>query len=46
MKNFNDSREKMIQFGLSALSDAEVLSPIFRKNRLQTANKVLRGVKL
>jgi DNA repair protein RadC len=45
MRNTNDPREKMIQFGLASLSDAEVLSPIFRKNRLETAKKVLSGVK-
>jgi len=45
MRNTDDPREKMIQFGLASLTDAEVLSPIFRKNRLETAKKVLSGVK-
>jgi len=45
MKNVIDPREKMIQFGLASLTDAEVLSPIFRKNRIETAQKVLNGVK-
>ncbi len=45
MKNQDDPREKMLQFGLASLSDAEVLAPIFQKNRLETAKKVLIGVK-
>jgi DNA repair protein RadC len=44
MKNLNDPREKMMQFGLSSLSDPEILSIFFRKNKLQSAKKVLSGV--
>jgi DNA repair protein RadC len=44
MKNFENPREKMMQYGLSSLSDPELLSVFFRKNKLQNALKVLSGV--
>lgn len=44
MKHLNDPREKMMQCGLASLSDSEVLSTFFRKNKLQNAVKVLIGV--
>ena len=44
MKNNNDPIEKLMQSGLSSLTDQEILSTFFRKNKLQNAKKVLSGV--
>ena len=44
MKNYNDPREKMMERGLAALSDPELLSIFFRKDKMLNANKVLTSV--
>jgi len=41
MKNPDDPRTKMRERGLMSLSDPELLSIFFRKNKLQSAQKVL-----
>ena len=41
MKNLEDPRTKMFARGLSSLTDSELLSIFFRKDKLQNARKVL-----
>lgn len=41
MKNLDDPRTKLLSRGLASLSDPELLTIFFRKNKLQNANKVL-----
>ena len=43
MKNPDDPRTKMTHRGLASLSDSELLSILFRKDKLQSARKVLRA---
>jgi DNA repair protein RadC len=41
MKNLDDPRTKMLARGLASLSDPELLTMFFRKNKLQNAKNVL-----
>ena len=43
MKNLIDPRTKMMERGLSSLTDCEVLSTFFRRDKLSNAQKVLAG---
>ncbi len=43
MKNPDDPRTKMLHRGLASLSDSELLSILFRRDKLQSARKVLRA---
>ena len=43
MKNPEDPRTKMLHRGLASLSDSELLSILFHKDKLQSARKLLRA---